>query len=127
MNQNNDLISRQVALKAVSELPTYYADSGGYYGGAHEPLEALLEPMDVINTLKILPTMDVPLEPHWIPCTEKLPAPRVIVLCSTNDMNCVIGYYEEHCNIWFGYIYGYADIEIIVNAWMPLPSCYKGE
>lgn len=127
MSQNNDLISRQVALKAVSELPTYYADSGGYYGGAHKPLEALLEPMDVINTIKALPTIDVPLKPQWIPCNEKLPESGIFVLCSTNDIGCLIGYYVEHCNIWFGHIWWHDDMEIIVNAWMPLPSYYKGE
>ena len=123
----DNLISKQAAIKAVSELPTYYADSGGYYGGAHEPLEALLEPMDVINTLKVLPTMNVPLESQWIPCTEKLPEPRINVLCSTNNMGCVIGYYEEHCNIWFAHIWWHDDIEMIVNAWMSLPPCYKGD
>ena len=124
----DNLISKQEAIKAVSELPTYYADSGGYYGGAHEPLEALLEPMDVINTLKALPTIDVPFEPQWIPCTEKLPESGLSVLCSTTDMGgCVIGYYVEHCNLWFTHIWWHDDIEIIVNAWMPLPPRYKGD
>lgn len=136
-NRMDNLISKQEAIKAVSELPTYYADSGGYYGGAHEPLEALLEPMDVINTIKALPTIErivitdaltVCVKQQWIPCTEKLPEPRIDVLCSTTDMGgCVIGYYEEHCNIWFAHIWWHDDIEMIVNAWMPLPPCYKGE
>lgn len=71
--------------------------------------------------------IDILAQTQWIPCTEKLPEPRINVLCSTNNMGCVIGYYEEHANIWFAHIWWHEDIEMIVNAWMPLPPCYKGE
>ena len=51
-----DLISRQAAIDALKGLPTWWADEGGYYGGAQPPMEALLEPEDAISALENLPS-----------------------------------------------------------------------
>ena len=32
----DDLISRQAAIDAIKGLPTWWADEGGYYGGAQK-------------------------------------------------------------------------------------------
>ena len=56
MNTMDELISRQAAIDALKGLPTWWADSGGYYGGAQPPMEALLEPEDAISALENLPS-----------------------------------------------------------------------
>ena len=52
----DDLISRQEAIDVLKGLPTWWADEGGYYGGAQPPMEALLEPDDAISALENLPS-----------------------------------------------------------------------
>lgn len=56
LSANGDMISRQAAIDALKGLPTWWADSGGYYGGAQPPMEALLEPEDAISALENLPS-----------------------------------------------------------------------
>lgn len=51
----NDCVSRQAAIEALKGLPTWWADSGGSYGGAQPPMEALLDPEDAISALENLP------------------------------------------------------------------------
>ena len=72
-----------------------------------------------IDTLKTL--VSVKPEPKWIPCSERMPEPRVDVWCYS-DMGEMVGYYEEHIDAWYGRDY----LELIVTAWMPLPKQYKG-
>lgn len=51
----DDLIRRQDAIDALKALPTWWADAGGYYGGAQPPMEALLDPEDAVNAIENLP------------------------------------------------------------------------
>ena len=60
-------------------------------------------------------------EPHWIPVTERLPEPRIDVWCNS-DLGQMVGYYDETIETWFGRDY----LELLVNAWMPLPEPFKG-
>ena len=60
-------------------------------------------------------------EPRWIPCSERLPEPRIDVWCNS-DMGQMVGYYEENVETWYGRDY----LELMVTAWMPLPEPYKG-
>lgn len=60
-------------------------------------------------------------EPKWIPCSERMPEPRVDVWCYS-DMGEMVGYYDEYIDAWYGRDY----LELIVTAWMPLPEQYKG-
>ena len=52
----NDTISRQAAIDAVKGLPTWWADAGGYYGGAQPPMTALLDPEDTVAAIDNLPS-----------------------------------------------------------------------
>jgi len=37
-------------------LPTWWADEGGYYGGAQAPMVALLDPEDAVSAIENLPS-----------------------------------------------------------------------
>lgn len=59
-------------------------------------------------------------EPQWIPVEKELPEPRIDVWVNS-DLGQMVGYYDEMVNLWYGRDY----LELIVNAWMPLPEAYK--
>lgn len=59
-------------------------------------------------------------EQRWVPVTERLPEPRIDVWCNS-DLGQMVGYYDETIETWFGRDY----LELLVNAWMPLPEPYK--
>lgn len=52
----DDTISRQDAIDALKGLPTWWADEGGYYGGAQPPMVALLDPEDAVSAIENLPS-----------------------------------------------------------------------
>ena len=56
----------------------------------------------------------------WIPCSERPPEPRIDVWCNS-DMGQMVGYYDETTEAW----YGRDLLELLVNAWMPLPEPYQ--
>lgn len=56
-NLATDTISRQAAIDALKGLPTWWADEGGYYGGAQPPMVALLEPEDAVSAIENLPSV----------------------------------------------------------------------
>ena len=62
----SDLISRQAAIDALKGLPTWWADYGGYYGGAQPPMVALLDPEDAVSAIENLPSA----QPEIIHCKE---------------------------------------------------------
>ena len=53
---DGDTISRQDAIDALKGLPTWWADGGGYYGGAQPPMVALLDPEDAVSAIENLPS-----------------------------------------------------------------------
>lgn len=83
----NDLISRQAAIDALKGLPTWWADQGGYYGGAQPPMVALLDPEDAVSAIENL--LSVQPQPEIIRCKDCKYA-RL-----TNDGSC------KYCDIWF--------------------------
>ena len=55
----SDYIDRQAAIDALKGLPTWWADGGGYYGGAQPPMVALLDPEDAVSAIENLPSAEV--------------------------------------------------------------------
>lgn len=77
------------------------------------------------HDLELLPSVQP--EPHWIPVTERLPEPRTDVWVNS-DIGQIQGYYEENVKIWYAsFGQGRDYLELIVNAWMPLPEPYLEE
>ena len=75
-----------------------------------------------------------PEEPHWIPCSERLPEHP------ENDDYYLVTIQCEHYDGWDDYVTGFAEWtkngwdelscyigQIKVIAWMPLPKPYGGE
>ena len=56
IGESDVLISRQAAIDALKGLPTWWADGGGYYGGAQPPMVALLDPEDAVSAIENLPS-----------------------------------------------------------------------
>ena len=62
----DNLISRQAAIDAIKGLPTWWADEGGYYGGAQPPMKALLDPTDAVSAIENLPSA----QPEIVRCKD---------------------------------------------------------
>ena len=77
---------------------------------------------NVAKELAKLPSVQP--EPQWIPVTERLPEPRTDVWVNS-DIGQIQGYYEESVETWYAsFGQGRDYLELIVNAWMPLPEPY---
>ena len=61
-----DTVSRQEAIDALKGLPTWWADEGGYYGGAQPPMVALLHPEDAVSAIANLSSA----QPEIIRCKD---------------------------------------------------------
>ena len=105
----DDLISRQAAIDAIRA-------STQKYTGFME-MEMYTDD-DAVEAIINLPSAQP--EQRWIPCSERLPEPRIDVWCNS-DMGQMVGYYEENVETWYGRDY----LELMVTAWMPLPEPYK--
>lgn len=62
------------------------------------------------------------IEQRWIPVKVKLPEPRIDVWVSS-DLGQMVAYYDETIGTWYGRDY----LELLVDAWMPLPEPYQKE
>ena len=101
----NDLISRQAAI----DLEYIVKNINGV---------DYVMLSEVQMRLRKLPSVEP--EQQWIPCSERLPEPRIDVWCNS-DMGQMVGYYEENVETWYGRDY----LELMVTAWMPLPEPYR--
>ena len=61
-----DPIERQAAIDVLKGLPTWWADEGGYYGGAQPPMVALLDPEDAVSAIENLPSA----QPEIVMCKD---------------------------------------------------------
>ena len=80
--------------------------------------------MTVWKYLHQLPSVQP--EPHWIPCSERLPAYGEDVLISIGgycDVGHIVSVNEEERYNW--YFSGWYHLPNDVDAWMPLPEPYK--
>ena len=69
---------------------------------------------NAIDLLQHAPTIEP--EPHWIPCSERLPEERQAILATTTD------------NAWGDVVIirtYYKEMHKSVIAWMPLPEAYR--
>lgn len=73
---------------------------------------------DLIETV---PTIE---QPHWIPCSERLPEEQQEVLITAFHDTVMIAWLEDE--EWTNDAITFTDGSK-VNAWMPLPECYRGE
>lgn len=68
----------------------------------------------------------------WIPCSEKLPKERQIVVadieCSIEDRMCIFAYFKivDHMECWINANTGFPVLANVVQ-WTPLPEPYKEE
>ena len=76
--------------------------------------------LDTGKYCKLMYPDGLPSAQQWIPCSERLPEPRIDVWCYS-DMGQMVGYYEENVETWYGRDY----LELMVTAWMPLPDPYE--
>lgn len=68
----------------------------------------------------------------WIPCSEKLPKERQIVVadieCSIEDRMCIFAYFKivDHMECWINANTGFPVLANVVQ-WTPLPEPYREE
>ena len=65
-------------------------------------------------------------EPHWIPCSERLPEVGRSVLFSVGGMYTAEGCMRDDGD-WCQFRWSSVQKRDIVDAWMPLPKPYGGE
>lgn len=127
LNNSNDCISRQAAIDALDVLcqEHRYKIPGKRetYSQYNEAWQDALDRAE--GAIGNLPSVQS--EPHWIPVTERLPEPRIDVWVNS-DIGQIQGYYEENAETWYAsFRQGRDYLELIVNAWMPLPDPYQEE
>lgn len=54
-----EYIDRQALLAHIKDLPTWWADAGGYYGEAQKLPDGLFDPEDIIASIENFPSADV--------------------------------------------------------------------
>ncbi len=54
-----EYIEREALLAHIKDLPTWWADEGGYYGGPQKLPDGLFEPEDIIASIENAPAADV--------------------------------------------------------------------
>lgn len=76
--------------------------------------------VDVCEAICTAPTIKP--EPHWIPCSERLPKEEI-----QDYWVCLENGYQQQCR-WmrYGHFYEWHTVAKVV-AWMPLPEPYQGE
>mgnify|MGYP004640604175 CR=1 FL=1 len=54
-----EYVEREALLAHIKDLPTWWADAGGYYSGAQKLPDGLFEPEDIIASIENAPAADV--------------------------------------------------------------------
>ena len=121
-----DLIKLSEVVEAIDNIDWYRQDANkDMVLGAANTHEAWYRAEDVYKALESVPSAQS--KPRWIPVSERLPKPRIDVWVNS-DIGQMQGYYEEHVGVWYAsFGQGRDYLELIVNAWMPLPEPYREE
>jgi len=113
----NDLISRQAVFEAIFNEPL--CESG------MKERTAIAVILAIYKKIKSMPSAQP--EPHWIPCSERLPKKNGFYLCTTKDCITILEficgnhhYHEEPSFV--SDVLGKCNSYVI--AWMPLPEPY---
>jgi len=63
-----EYIDREALLVHMKDVPTWWGDEGGIYGGAHSYPDGMFDPNDVISSIEDAPAADVApvVYAHWI-------------------------------------------------------------
>ena len=121
----SDLISRQDAIDAFG-----LSEKTRKYGGDHSGYNTMML-YEIQDILEGLPSAEP--EPHWIPCSERLPKTNeVVLLCGKYDIFC--GYHNTKGK-WYSIIGDGWETGMDfpssnkgdILAWMPLPEPYSIE
>ena len=110
-----DLISRRAAIDALCELYEYQR--------AFDPTEAAdLVRQGIYLAEKKIEQLQSADHQMWIPCSEKMPKEKEIVLITNDKGNVRFGQFRgTHGKYW---IWKGNTLETVL-AWMPLPEKYK--
>ena len=104
------------------------------YGHLNNPDEKLYSENDIREMIDMMPTIDA--EPHWIPCSERLPEENGTYLVYAPEYRGGSSRGKEyHDGIMFAIFkagkwsieHGYYSRPNCVIAWMPLPKPYPYE
>ena len=78
---DSDLVYREAAIEAIAkQMPRSYTPDGSHPAD-EEIFKAQEIYVDCIESIEILPAVQP--EPHWIPCSEKMPSETVIATVET--------------------------------------------
>ena len=83
---------------------------------------------DIIGIIDDMPTIEP--EPHWIPCSERLPKKNGFYLCTTKDCITILEFIEGNPHYheepsFVSDVLGKCNSYVV--AWMPLPEPYREE
>ena len=127
---SEDLLRREVVIEAIHNywkkrldtLPTKESECGEVYADIQQ-VDKILEHNKILcNFINALPSADRP--QGWIPCSERLPSKKEVVLITNDKGNVRCGQFRGTDGkdwIWKG-----NTLETVL-AWMPLPEPWKGE
>lgn len=90
----DDLISRSALIEHIKDLPTWWADDGGFYPGSMKYPEGMYYPEDIISSIENAPTIEAVPVVHgeWIAQDES----RTKFMCSVcSGKN--YGGHEKYC------------------------------
>ena len=122
-HENNDVIFRKMAIEAIEKAKMAQTPDG----------EIFVAKYNAEMNIQLLPSAQP--EPHWIPCSERLPENDNEVLITVWDaeddyVEVYKGFYQGH-EWWTQWCHGCSKIKDepcganIVTAWMPLPEPWK--
>lgn len=111
MSRNRSLEEIQEDIRTLTRVPSEFI---------HAKLDELAEEIGELA------------EPKWIPCSERLPKDRQIVVadieCSIEERMCIFAYFKivDHMECWINANTGFPVLANVVQ-WTTLPEPYREE